>query len=258
MKDSILHFYDELADDYHLLFVDWHEAIARQGELLNKIIQSKLNFSCTNNTTLLDCSCGIGTQAIGLAKHGYKVTATDISAVAVKRATKEAANYGVNINFSVADFRSLNTDVSGLFNIILSADNAIPHILTDEELSKAFRNMHAKLLQNGLLIISIRDYNAFVNEKITSTQPTILDGGNRMVFQVYDWAHDEKTYTVNQFILQVINGEWKTKHYRTVYRTLLRQELNTVLKATGFVDVEWHFPSQTGYYQPILTARKNN
>ena len=256
MKDSVLHFYDELADDYHLIFVNWHEAISRQGELLHKLIQSKLNLSCTNNTTILDCSCGIGTQAIGLAKYGYKVTATDISAESVKRAAKEAARYGVNINFGVVDFRSLNQEVSGLFNIVLSADNAIPHLLTDEELDKAFHNIHKKLLQKGLLILTIRDYDALVKEKITSTQPMILDDGNRIVFQVYDWAQDEKTYTVNQFIMQVINGEWKTKHYRTVYRALLRQEINTVLEATGFVDVEWHFPSQTGYYQPILTARK--
>ncbi len=253
----MLHFYDELADNYHLLFVDWHEAILRQGELLHKVIQSKLNLSCTNNTTLLDCSCGIGTQAIGMAKSGYKVTATDISEVSVKRAAKEAARYGVNINFGVADFCSLNKDVLGQFNIVLSADNAIPHLLTDEELVKAFHNMHKKLLQNGLLILTIRDYDALIKEKITSTQPTILDDGNRIVFQVYDWAQDDKTYTVNQFILQVINEEWQTKHYSTKYRALLRHELNTVLEATGFVDVEWHFSSQTGYYQPILTARKD-
>ncbi len=28
---------------------------------------------------ILDCACGIGTQAIGLASMGYQVTASDIS-----------------------------------------------------------------------------------------------------------------------------------------------------------------------------------
>lgn len=37
------------------------------------------------NIKLLDCSCGIGTQAIGLALVVYNVTATDLSEKAIKR-----------------------------------------------------------------------------------------------------------------------------------------------------------------------------
>lgn len=256
LEDSVLKFYDELAEDYHLIFVDWHLAIARQSEILYKIIQSKLNLSSTRQVSLLDCSCGIGTQAIGLANYGFHVTATDISAVSVKRAKKEAARYGVKINFGVADFRKLNTNVSGLFDIVLSADNAIPHLLTDKDLHKACQNMYEKLHHNGLLLVTIRDYDAMVIEKIITTHPNILDEGKRMTFQVYDWAEDGKTYTVKQFIMREINGEWKTKHNSTQYRALLREEINKVLRMIGFVNIEWHFPENTGYYQPILTARK--
>ncbi|MFJ7666371.1 class I SAM-dependent DNA methyltransferase [Lysinibacillus sp. NPDC097195] len=256
MTDSIINFYDELAEDYHLIFIDWHESIARQSEVLHNIIQSKLNLSCTDIIRILDCSCGIGTQAIGLANYGYNVTATDLSAVSVKRAIKEAANFGVKITFGVADFRTLHTDVSGIFNIVLSADNAIPHLISDEDLYQAFHNMHAKLDQNGLLIVTIRDYDAMVKKQITSTKPNVFDNGNRMAFQIYDWAQDGKTYTVHQFIMQRMNTGWKTKQYSTLYRAWLREELNKIMQATGFVNVEWHFPSQTGYYQPILTARK--
>lgn len=53
-----------------------------------------------------------------------------------------------------------------------------------------------------------------------------------------------------------MNGEWKTKHHNTPYRALLREEMNNVLSSTGFTDVEWHFPTDTGYYQPMVTARK--
>ncbi|MFE8698756.1 class I SAM-dependent DNA methyltransferase [Cytobacillus sp. FJAT-53684] len=256
MKDSVLKFYDEFAEDYHLIFVDWNQAISRQGEVLDKVIQSKFNVSSTHNISLLDCSCGIGTQAIGLAKYGYNVSATDISPASVKRAEKEAVCHGVKINFGIADFRTLDKDVSGLFDIVLSADNAIPHLLTEEDLNKAFQNIHTKLNHNGLLLVTIRDYDALIKEKLTTTQPKIFDEGKRIAFQVYDWAVDGKTYTVNQFILQEINGEWKTKHNSTEYRALLREEINKVLSSIGFTDIEWHLPVDTGYYQPIMTARK--
>ncbi|MFF2016809.1 class I SAM-dependent DNA methyltransferase [Paenibacillus sp. NPDC058177] len=256
MNDSVLKFYDEIAEDYHLIFVDWNQAISQQGEVLDKIIQSKLAISPPHHISLLDCSCGIGTQAIGLAKYGYNVSATDLSPASVKRAEEEAVSRGVNINFGVADFRSLDKDVSGSFDIVLSADNAIPHLLTDGDLNKAFENIHTKLNQNGLLVVTIRDYDALVQERLTTTQPRVFDEGKRIVFQVWDWAGDGNTYTTNQFIVQEINGEWITKHNRTEYRALLREDINKALSATGFTAIEWHLPADSGYYQPIVTARK--
>ncbi|SHN62059.1 Methyltransferase domain-containing protein [Paenibacillus sp. ov031] len=256
MKDSVLKFYDEIAEDYHLIFADWNQSILQQAQILDQVIQSKLTHSTTQTLSLLDCSCGIGTQAIGLAKYGYNVSATDVSPDSVKRAEKEAASRGVNINFGVADFRSLDTDLTGAFDIVLSADNATPHLLTDGDLHKAFQNIYTKLNRNGLFIATIRDYDALVKERPSTTQPRVLDKGKRVVFQVWDWAEDGKTYTTNQFIVQEMNGEWKTKHNSTPYRALLREEMNNVLRATGFMDVEWHFPADTGYYQPMVTARK--
>jgi len=39
---------------------------------------------------ILDCACGIGTQAIGLAALGYCVTASDLSEGALAEAKKRA------------------------------------------------------------------------------------------------------------------------------------------------------------------------
>ncbi|RLC12898.1 MAG: hypothetical protein DRI24_16775 [Deltaproteobacteria bacterium] len=40
--------------------------------------------------SILDVSCGFGTQSLGLAKLGYQVTVSDISAKAIDRAREEA------------------------------------------------------------------------------------------------------------------------------------------------------------------------
>ncbi len=86
-SQTVKRFYDQLARDYHLLFTDWRDSVRWQGEMLDKIIQREAD---TAKQILLDCSCGIGTQAIGLALRGYKVHGTDVSPAAVKRAEKEA------------------------------------------------------------------------------------------------------------------------------------------------------------------------
>ncbi|CAF4360750.1 unnamed protein product, partial [Adineta steineri] len=93
-------FYDQLSPFYHVIFDDWNKSIERQGSQLNNIIQS--NWS--QHRKVLDVSCGIGTQAIGLSKNGYDVTASDLSVNEIERAKHEAQQHGqTNISFSVCD-----------------------------------------------------------------------------------------------------------------------------------------------------------
>ena len=256
MDESVIDFYDDLAEAYHLIFADWNHAISWQGEVLSKIIQSKLASSV--GATVLDCSCGIGTQAIGLANHGFKVTGTDLSPVSIERAKKEAVSFGVEINFGVADFCSLDKDVSGVFDVVLSADNAVPHLLSDEDLYLAARNMYSKVKHDGVLLITMRDYDVLAKEKPRASEPRVLDEGKRIVFQVWEWADDAKTYLTNHFLLQEMNGQWITKHNKTRYRALQRDELSFILSKVGFTDIKWSMPSESGYYQPIVTARKDS
>ena len=35
-----------------------------------------------------------------------------------------------------------------------------------------------------------------------------------------------------------------------------RAELTSILEAEGFTAVQWHMPPDTGFYQPIITARR--
>jgi 2-polyprenyl-3-methyl-5-hydroxy-6-metoxy-1,4-benzoquinol methylase len=76
---------------------------------------------------VLDCACGIGTQALGLAREGYRVHATDLSGAAVRRAETEARARGIQATFGVADMRSLPEAVGGGFDVVVSADNALRH-----------------------------------------------------------------------------------------------------------------------------------
>jgi glycine/sarcosine N-methyltransferase len=75
--------YDEIATLYHLVYPDWNAAIARQAAALDAIIREHVG---PPPQSILDVSCGIGTQALGLAALGYAVTASDLSSAAVERA----------------------------------------------------------------------------------------------------------------------------------------------------------------------------
>ena len=71
MADSVRAFYDELAESYHLIFADWQGSMRRQATALDRLIQEQLG---PGPHAILDCACGIGTQAIGLALLGHRFT----------------------------------------------------------------------------------------------------------------------------------------------------------------------------------------
>lgn len=57
-------FYDNLASQYDKLFLDWQSTTQEQAVILNQLFSDN-GFDKT--ARVLDCACGIGTQAIGLA-----------------------------------------------------------------------------------------------------------------------------------------------------------------------------------------------
>jgi glycine/sarcosine N-methyltransferase len=70
---AVERFYDQLAADYHLIYADWDAGMSRQGSALSTLIENELGIA---GTAVLDCSCGIGTQAIALGLRGHRVTGT--------------------------------------------------------------------------------------------------------------------------------------------------------------------------------------
>jgi glycine/sarcosine N-methyltransferase len=255
MDESVRAFYDELADHYHLIFADWWESMRRQANALDRLLADALG---AGPHAILDCACGIGTQAIGLARLGHRVHATDLSPAAVARAEREAKALGVPLSCGVADLRSLTTAVTGEFDVVLACDNALPHLMDDVDLDRAVTNMASMLRPSGLLLASIRDYDGMVREGIRTEGPRVFDApeGRRISFQVWDWADDGRHYRLQQFIVRQVGASWHTNVFATRYRALLREELEAALRHVGLTNVRWHESEASGFFQPIVTARK--
>ena len=119
-------FYDELAEDYHLIFADWDASIKWQAEVIGRLLAGNER----PVRRVLDAACGIGTQALGLAAAGYDVTATDVSERSVERCAREAARRDLHVKTHVADLRRLDSDVAGPFDCAVAFDNALPRTAT--------------------------------------------------------------------------------------------------------------------------------
>ena len=81
--DTTQTFYNHLAAQYDKLFLDWQASTREQAVILDKLFADN---GFDKAAQILDCACGIGTQAVGLAKLGYTVTASDISVAEIAEA----------------------------------------------------------------------------------------------------------------------------------------------------------------------------
>jgi glycine/sarcosine N-methyltransferase len=252
MEAEARDFYDALAGDYHLIFEDWDASILRQGALIHSLLGGYPQ-------RVLDVACGMGTQAIGLARLGHAVVARDLSPALVNRAMVEAHRLRAPVNISVGDMRiSVATDASA-FDAVIAFDNALPHLETNAELTSALKAAHAALQPGGRLFASIRDYDALAQKKPSFEPPRRLGSGadERVVLQLWDWDQDGRGYQL-QHILLVRDGEggWQARTAKGHYRALPRRELDEAAASVGFSDAHWCEPEVSGFYQPIFIATK--
>ncbi len=250
--DIVQTFYDNLASEYDLLFLDWNSATNEQAKILDKLIASNgFDASCR----LLDCACGIGTQAIGLASIGYKVTASDISENELAEARKRAIERQVTVSFNRTDFRALSKTFSEQFDIIIAMDNALPHMLSATDLNNAVKSITNQLADGGIFVASIRDYDEILKTKPSYSPPYVhsTDSGQRISFQTWSWNNNN--YKLVQYIIND-DGNIKTSKFECEYRAVTRAELTDLLLKNGCSKVEWKFPDETGFYQPIVIAKK--
>ena len=113
-------FYDGLAGEYECLFTDWWSAARWHGAVIGGLLVAE---DIRAPAAVLDCTCGIGRQALPLASAGYDVTATDLSAVAVRRARAEGVARGIRVALAVADMRDVRDVVEGEFDGAIACDN---------------------------------------------------------------------------------------------------------------------------------------
>jgi SAM-dependent methyltransferase len=249
MQSRIESFYNSLADVYHLIYEDWDRSIARQGRAIDELLKRRV---APGSLDILDCACGIGTQTLGLAALGHHLTGSDLSTAAVERARGEALKRGVDARFYVSDMATLTEMPTGQFDAVCVLDNALPH-LSAERLLKAAKSFARVLRPGGTFMASIRDYDVLIEERPVSQVPSFFGppGNRRIIHQVWDWKSEDR-YEVHLYITTETGEGWRSLHFVSEYRRLLRSEVDTVLCGAGFSKIEWQTPETTGFYQPVV------
>lgn len=139
--------YETIAEVYDLVELGGGEGPITSEFLDNILRKYKVK-------SVLDMTCGTGSQTIGLTKRGYKVTGSDINRKMLNIAIKKSKN--LSINYHEGDIR---TSKFGKFDAVIAMFNAIGH-LSKKDFEKSIKNVRKNLKEKGLFVFDIfnRDY----------------------------------------------------------------------------------------------------
>jgi glycine/sarcosine N-methyltransferase len=167
-------YYTDLAQDYEWLFPD--DAIGSSApvgatspgsrDLLDGILRT-----LPPGARVLDSACGIGADAMALARDGFTVTASDASASMVEQARRRARQSGVEMEVTQSLWQDLPQRVAGPFDLILCLGNAIVHTATRPSMIASLAGMKQVLGPDGTVVIDSRNW-----ERLHQTRPRIVPG----------------------------------------------------------------------------------
>lgn len=153
--------FDTLANDYDMSFT--HTALGRSMRERVWVLLSRATTSSRGTTAALELNCGTGEDAIWLARQGWQVLATDVSAAMVEMARAKAATQlseslqlsessaAERLQFQVCSFSEIGCFVGQQFDLVFSNFGGL-NCASPEELQKLSLDLQKLIAPGGLFI----------------------------------------------------------------------------------------------------------
>ena len=206
---------------------------------------------------VLDASCGIGTQALGLAAAGYAVTGTDLSPGAVERARAEAAARGLDATFARGRPAAARRRRRRRFDCVLSCDNSFAHMLEDAELAAAARRaggLHRAGRRRLRQHPAVRRARRGAPGDDAAARPAGTDERWTASFQIWDWDADggARTGWSSSCCASGRAAGGRRAPTRRGCGPCAGPSCSRRSPAAGLEDVQLAAAEDSGYYQPIV------
>ncbi|HWC27184.1 MAG TPA: class I SAM-dependent methyltransferase [Solirubrobacteraceae bacterium] len=245
--------YDEIASVYEFLVPD--ALLSPQGSF-GAFAEHVEPGAC-----VLDCACGTGTLAVGLALAGCEVVATDASAAMVARTAELAAAHGARVEASVCDWAALpERGWDERFDVVFCVGNSLPHAPGRAARRAALRAMAAALRPGGLLVVTSRTWEQVrAGGSRLQVAERLVERDGRRGLPIYAWTIPERWDEPHVFEVAVAvvaaDGAVATCSERFEFWPFTEGELLEDLGAAGLEPEGTGVPAdKAGRY--LVTARR--
>ncbi|MGW0804870.1 methyltransferase domain-containing protein [Nonomuraea sp. NPDC002799] len=161
---SVQDYYRDLAADYHWIFPDRTVVppgviggtSSGSGSLIEDVVGA-----LPPGARVLDCACGIGTDAMALAHRGLRVTGSDGSPAMVEQAQRRVPG----VEFLTCLWQDLPTTMKEPFDLVTCLGNSLVHTGSHDAMVAALAAMRRVVTPGGTLIVDSRNWEQLYRER---------------------------------------------------------------------------------------------
>ena len=136
--------------------------------------------------------------------------------------------------------------------MVLSCDNSLPHLLTDDDIRAALVQMHSCLHSGGGCLLTLRDYEAEPRGRGLFKPYGVREENDKRYFLFQVWDFDGDVYDLSMFFVEEGNPP-RTHVAHSKYYAIHPDHMATLLSEAGFQAVTRH---DDWFYQPLLVGTK--
>ncbi len=183
--------FEEYAEYYDIVYKD--KDYCSEALFISELIKRYCNPK--RPIKVLDLACGTGLHAIELAKMGYEVDASDISAKMINVAKENARRNKLKISFHQEAFQTAGR-INKKFDVVISMFSAINYLTSCKDLLGSLKNIHGLLESNGIFIFDFWNGNAVI-EDFSSVRVKRMNKGKKSVLRYSENTIDRLEQIVN-------------------------------------------------------------
>lgn len=217
-----------------------------------------------NIDRIFDCSIGTGNLTYVLADMGYHISGSDISEDMLKIAAEKSKKRNIKIDLLQSDFRTIDQNVHGKYDCIMSTGNSLPHV-TNLDVKSTLQAMTNLLKSEGYLYIDIRNWDRILSnkERFNVYDPVIKEDERINVILVKDYFEDHIDFNF-LYTFEKNNRIYRKEESKVKYYPLQKEYLFKVLESIGYENIElYNFINhdvkefeEMGWYSIICRLKK--
>jgi len=243
--------YDDFAGDYDWIYSDR----ALTGEPYYEGLRPLLD-RLPPDPRILDCACGTGIAALGLARHGMRVIGSDASEGMIVRAMENARAQHLDVPFEVCAWERLGERFKGEFDLVLCGGNAIGHCRDAEEMIRSLRGMRSVMKPGGRIEIESRNWEKVLAERVRFTSFGYRERDGTRCATLWVWtfpARPDGAFLIEAVFVFDGDSGVSVRHYPVTYHPFRLDELLERLRAAGLADLTTDYASQEDRYRVSAT-----
>jgi SAM-dependent methyltransferase len=208
---------------------------------------------------VLDCACGTGPLAVGLAQRGLEVVATDASRRMVERTRALAEHAGADLEVRECRWEELPAQGFRPFDAVFCVGNSLAHAEGGDARRAALRAMAGELKPSGVLVLTSRNFE-LMRAARTGLQvfDRVIERHGRRGVVIYSWWLADEWEDPHRFDVAVAllgdDGAVTTHGERLRFWPYSHDMLRDDLRAAGLAPETSTFERDVDRY--LVTARR--